>query len=162
MIDKEKLPASEKKTLRNRFYAAKNRAETTTTPFHWETFSDWLTDFCALAPEGFTSEDFRLSYDNQSPEGYAPSTMRFAPSKRKRAEDTRRSFLEAQGISFEPVQPQAEAKPVLNLNGVSDLQRMLFTAELTLRLKSFQVDQTFEEIVWEAAGAAGIELKAGV
>jgi hypothetical protein len=88
--------------------------------------------------------------------------MRFAPSKRKRAEDTRRSFLEAQGISFEPVQPQAEAKPVLNLNGVSDLQRMLFTAELTLRLKSFQVDQTFEEIVWEAAGAAGIELKAGV
>lgn len=102
-----------------------------------------------------------MAYDNQAPEGYAPSTMRFAPSKRKRSEDLRRSFLEAQGAYQEPLQPEAqvEAKPVLNLNGVSDLQRMLFTAELTLRLKSFQVDQTFEELVWEAAGAAGIELK---
>jgi hypothetical protein len=35
---------------------------------------------------------------------------------------------------------------------------MLFTAELTLRLKNFQVDQTFEELVSEAAAAAGIEL----
>lgn len=87
--------------------------------------------------------------------------MRFAPSKRKRTADMRKSFLEAQGAYQEPLQPEAqvEAKPVLNLNGVSDLQRMLFTAELTLRLKSFQVDQTFEELVWEAAGAAGIELK---
>lgn len=119
-----------------------------------------MSDFCELAPEGFTSEDYRCSYDNQSSEGYAPSTMRFAPSKRKRSEDTRRSFLEAQGISLEP-QATVETKPVLNLNGVSDLQRMLFTAELTLRLKSFAVDQTFDEIVWEAAGAAGIELKTG-
>jgi hypothetical protein len=121
-----------------------------------------LSDFCRLAPEDFTSDDYRLSYDNQAPEGYAPSTMRFAQSKRKRAEDTRRAFLEARGIYQEPEQKQAEAKLVLNLNGVSDLQRMLFTAELTLRLKSFAVDQTFDEIVWEAAGAAGIELKAGV
>lgn len=105
-----------------------------------------------LAPDGFNSDDYRLSYDNQSPEGYAPETMRFAPSKRKRSEETRLAFLGVQGGSWAP-------KPVLNLNGVSDLQRMLFTAELTLRLKAFKVDQTFEELVEEAAAAAGIELR---
>jgi hypothetical protein len=153
MIDETTLPSSEKKILRNRFYAAKNRAAATETAFSWETFGHWLTDFCALAPEDFNSDDYRLSYDTNAPEGYAPSSMRFAPSKKRRNETMKRSLLG--GAATQP----AQRAPSPLLAEVSELQRMLFTAELTLRLKNFQVDQTFEELVSEAAAAAGIELR---
>ncbi len=150
MIDETTLPPSEKKILRNRFYAAKNRAAATGTPFSWETFGNWLSDFCALAPDDFNSDDYRLSYDTNAPEGYAPSSMRFAPSKKRRNEAMKRSLLGSAA---------AQKVPSPSLAEVSELQRMLFTAELTLRLKNFQVDQTFEELVSEAAAAAGIELR---
>ena len=122
------------------------------TTFSWETFGQWLTDFCTLAPDDFNSDDYRLSYDTNAPEGYAPSSMRFAPSKKRRNENLKRTFL---GSAAEP----ARSSPSPSLAEVSKLQRMLFTAELTLRLKNFQVDQTFEELVSEAAAAADIEVK---
>jgi hypothetical protein len=147
MIDQTSLSSTTKSTLRNRFYAAKNRAERTETNFQWSTFADWLIDFCRLAPADFSVEDYRLSYDNQSPAGYAPETMRFAKSSARRRKETAQAFQ------------QAVPNRAPQIAEVSEMQRMLFTAELTLRIKAFQVDQTFDELVAEAAAAAGIELR---
>lgn len=125
--------------------------------FHWETFQEWLSDFCEVAPEDFTTDDYRIGYDCNSAEGYAPSTLRIAPSRKRREEDTRAHYhaTEAALAFTQDVPP----RPTPKLNGISDLQRMLFTAELTSRLHAFKTDQTFDELVREAAEAANIELR---
>jgi hypothetical protein len=118
-------------------------------------FEDWLTDFCQIAPEDFNPEDYRVSYDNQAPAGYAVETMRFTPSPKLRQTRLRQSIIaSAQPAQEEPV----KGLKVPKLNGITDLQRMIFTAELTQRLHHFQVDQTFEELVADAAAAADVEL----
>lgn len=59
----EELSRLDRKTLSNRFYVTRARAEDTGAAFEWESFSDWLEDFLKLAPSGIKIKDYRISYE---------------------------------------------------------------------------------------------------
>lgn len=59
----EELSRLDRKTLSNRFYVTRARAEDTGASFEWTSFSDWLEDFLKLAPSGIKIKDYRISYE---------------------------------------------------------------------------------------------------
>lgn len=59
----EDLSPVDRKTLANRFYVTKARADAIGAPFEWATLNDWLVDFLALAPSGIKIKDYRISYE---------------------------------------------------------------------------------------------------
>lgn len=96
----EELSRLDRKTLSNRFYVTRARAEDTGASFEWESFSDWLEDFLKLAPSGIKIKDYRISYEMEDGNlAYNKASMRLrrsatrtkrarsAPATTERSED---------------------------------------------------------------------------
>jgi hypothetical protein len=134
----------------------------TNRPFEWGSFDSWMNTFQAMAPDDFTIEDYRITYDSEKPQGFSRETMKFKPSEAKRRRDQARAQELMEKDQLRSKNGDVEL-PVPNLIEANEHQRMLFTAELTQALMKFDssgsAGQTsLAKMIEEAAHAAGIAL----
>jgi len=145
---KSQLSEEDEKVLSNRYYAMRDRARKSGFAVDWESFSEYAEDVLRICPDDFTIRDYRIVFDEVDKKGYSVDTMRFVASPQKRAQILRDRYVSGQAIE--------EVRPKPNLRYIPLEKRILFAAELATRLCNFQVDETFDQLVAEAAVSAGI------
>lgn len=139
----ERFSKQEIDSLSNRFWVAKDRAQKEGKTFAWTSFATWLDDFLERVPEEFDLQTYRIVYDQKIAPGYCKENMGFQESGKARLRKAK-----------EVVDDHKRMSKLL----LDDSGRLMLAAEITLRLLSCEPGTTLEEIIKDAASAAGIKL----